>query len=222
MCGRMKSPEDWSEIRIRLQLASDELGDYASRYNVAPTTPVPVVTSRSRGRTLQQMRWGLIPAWSKGDRPTFATFNARGDTVANKPAFRSAWRAGRRCLVLAGGFYEWRAGDKQPFFVALHDLAAMAFGGLWEERVSRDGEVQRSCTIITTEANALMSTIHDRMPLILPADRWASWLGEEPSHDPASLIAQYPAERMTAWAVNRRVGNVANDDPTLTEPLATF
>jgi putative SOS response-associated peptidase YedK len=118
--------------------------------------------------------------------------------------------------------YEWRAGDKQPFFVALHDFAAMAFCGLWEERVSTDGEVQGSCTILTTEANALMSTIHDRMPLIVPPDRWASWRGEEASHDGTSLIDQYPAERMIPWPVSRRVGNVANDDPSLPEPLARF
>jgi putative SOS response-associated peptidase YedK len=221
MCGRMTSPEDWSEIRIRLRIAEERLDGFAPSYNVAPSIAVPVVTATARGRRLDTMRWGLVPAWATDVKIGYSTFNARAETVASRPAFRAAWVAHRRCLVLAGGFYEWRRTDRQPFFVSLSDRGAgpMTFAGLWEERIGRDGEILRSCTIITTHANALMETIHDRMPAILGAEQWAAWLDEVPIADAAALLGPYPPESMSAWPVDRRVGNVRNDDPQLPAPI---
>jgi putative SOS response-associated peptidase YedK len=165
------------------------------------------------------MRWGLIPALAKDASTGYSTFNARADSVAAKPAFRPAWSAKRRCLIVADGFYEWRKSDRQPYFTALGNRQPMAMAGLWEEWAPHGGEPVRSCTVITTEANALMEAVHDRMPVILGPEHWTSWLGEETLDDPASLLKPFPPERMAMWPVDRRVGNVRNDDPALIEPV---
>ncbi len=115
-----------------MKITTDRTNGYSPRYNVAPTTPVPVVTSDKHQRILEMMRWGLIPSWAKDMKSGYATFNARADSVATKPAYRSAWKTGRRCLVMADGFYEWRKTDKQPFFITLGNRQPMALAGLWE------------------------------------------------------------------------------------------
>src|ERR1017187_9800898 len=101
MCGRVRLPDDVTELRQELRIKWDRLGDYKPRYNVAPTTQIPVVTSAQGERTLEWMRWGLIPAWAKDEKNLYSTFNARADTVATKPAFHGAWKTGRRCLVVS-------------------------------------------------------------------------------------------------------------------------
>src|ERR1017187_10449903 len=129
MCGRVKLPDDVTEFRQELRIKWDKLGDYQPRYNVAPTTQIPVVTSANGERTLESMRWGLIPSWAKDDTNLYSTFNARADTIATKLAFRGAWKARRRCLVVTGGFYEWRKTDKQPFRVSLGKRQLMLMAG---------------------------------------------------------------------------------------------
>jgi putative SOS response-associated peptidase YedK len=119
MCGRAKLPDDVSEIKLDLKIDFDQIGDYQPRWNAAPTSKLPVVVAMAGRRTLTSMRWGLIPSWAKDPKLGYSTFNARAETLATRPAFRSAWQAGRRCLVLADGYYEWRDTDKQPFAVAL-------------------------------------------------------------------------------------------------------
>lgn len=217
MCGRIKTPDEINDIRIAMMITIDRTNAYSPRYNVAPTTPVPVVTSANHERTLEMMRWGLVPSWAKDMKSGYATFNARADSLASKPAFRSAWKAGHRCLVLADGFYEWRKTDKQPFFISLGNRQPMALAGLWEEWRPVAGEPVRSCTVITTDANALIRDIHNRMPVIIGPEDWAAWLGEEPASDPALLMKAFPQERMMLWPVNKRVGNVRNDDASLIE-----
>ncbi len=219
MCGRVKLPEDVSLTKEILHVRWDRILDYKPRYNVAPTTQVPVVTSAKGERTLELMYWGLIPAYSDQPKMSGATFNARAETVAAKPAYRNAWKAGRRCLVVVDGFYEWRKGDKQPFMIALGNKQPIMLAGLWEEW-RKGAEPVRSCTVITTAANDLMASIHDRMPVILGAEDWAEWLGEEPLPNPAALLRPFPSERMTMWAVDRRIGNVKNQGAELAEPLA--
>jgi putative SOS response-associated peptidase YedK len=219
MCGRIAIIYDIHFIREVFRVTLDGLADHRPRYNVPPTALVPVVTSEGGVRSLEPMRWGLISAWSKDDKPGYSTFNARADTIAVKPAFRSAWTAKRRCLIVAGEFYEWRKSDRQPYFIALGNRQPMAMAGLWEEWTPPAGETVRLCAVITTEANALMAGLHDRMPVILGPEDWASWLGEEPLDDPAALLRPFPPERMTLWPVDRRVGNVRNDDPALIEPV---
>jgi putative SOS response-associated peptidase YedK len=150
----------------------------------------------------------------------FASFNARAETVETRPGFRDAWKRGQRCLVIADGFYEWRKPDKQPFFVSLGNKQPMTFAGLWDQWKPKDGEPVRSCTIITTEANDMMAPIHDRMPVILGAEDWAAWLGEEPLEHPITLLRPFPPERMTMWPVSKAVGNVTNQGAELAEPVA--
>ena len=168
MCGRVHLPDDYSEIQ--LDLFKDIWRDTPSRrWNVPPTSLLPVVTSANGQRILEPMRWGLIPSWSKDEKIGFSTFNARADSVGTKPTFRSAWKAGRRCLIITDGFYEWRragTADKQPFAIAFGNCGPMLMAGLWEARKTPAGEWTRSCTIITTDANDLIAEIHDRMPVI--------------------------------------------------------
>lgn len=219
MCGRVKLPEDYSEI-VDPRRAAGKLRKEYLRYNVAPTMPVPVVTSKDGEREIELMRWGLVPSWAKDAKMSYSTFNARADTVATKPAFRGAWKAGRRCLVVTDGFYEWRKPDKQPFLITLGNQQIMCMAGLWEEWKPKDAEPVRSCTIITTEANAMMAPVHDRMPVIIGPEDWSAWLGEEPLPDPAMLLKPFLPERMTMWPVDRRVGNVKNQDKELLEPIS--
>jgi putative SOS response-associated peptidase YedK len=153
-------------------------------------------------------------------KSSFSTFNARADTVATKPVYRNAWQRGHRCLVIADGFYEWLKPDKQPFFVSLGNKQPMTFAGLWEQWKPKVGDPVRSCTIITTDANDLVRDIHDRMPVIIGPEDWAKWLGEETLSDPAALLRPFPPERMIMWPVDRRVGNVKNQDTGLAEQLA--
>ena len=223
MCGRASLPNDVSELKQDLRIEWDKLGDYRPRWNAAPTSDLPVVTSSpDRGRTLEIMRWGLIPSWAKDGKIARTTFNARAEGIDSKPAFRGAWKAARRCLVVADGYYEWRQNDKQPFAMALGNRGLMTFAGLWDLWKATDGATIKSFTIITTQANDLAATIHDRMPVILPPDCWAQWLGEiEATPDQLkAMLRPYPAERMAMWPVDRRVGNVRNDSPDLFEPIS--
>lgn len=217
MCGRVRDPnfEELSELRI--DPFRDVWEPIPQRFNVPPTLPLPVITFEKGERVLQAMRWGLIPSWAKDEKVGFSSFNARSDGVDTKPAFRGAWKAGRRCLVIIWGFYEWRRlppADKQPFAIGLGNGGAMVMAGLWEE-----WRGSRSCTIITTEANGLIGAIHDRMPVILSDEQWPAWLGETPSTS-AELLAMlkpFPSERLAMWPVDKRVGNVKNEGPDLAD-----
>lgn len=222
MCGRAKLPDDVSEIKLDLKIEWDEIGDYRPRWNAAPTSKLPVVVSRQGERILTLMRWGLIPSWAKDTKIGYSTFNARAEAVENRPAFRAAWQQGRRCLVIADGYYEWRDADKQPFAVALGNRGPMTFAGLWEAWQAPDGTSLKSFTIITTAANELLQPLHERMPVLLPPDRWPCWLGETPASNGElkALLKPYPAAAMTFWPVDRRVGNVKYDSPDLFAPLA--
>jgi putative SOS response-associated peptidase YedK len=169
------------------------------------------------------MRWGLIPSWAKDMRIGYSTFNARAEGIHSRAAFRGAWKAARRCLVVADGYYEWRHADKQPFAVALGNRGPMTFAGLWDQWRGPDGATVRSFAIITTAANDLLKPLHDRMPVVLAAERWAGWLGETKADDHSlkAMLRPYPGEAMSFWPVNSRVGNVKNDDPNLFAPLGT-
>lgn len=229
MCGRIFDPNEVSQIKLNplKGRAGDRwLWKLPRRYNVPPTEPLPVLTSKDGVRTVEPMRWGLIPAWAKDPKKLGNTFNARADTVDSKSSFKGAWKDGRRCLVLVGGFYEWRksgVADKQPFAFGLGNEEIMPLGGLWEPwRNPETGEWIRSCTVITTNANDLMAPIHDRMPVIIGSENWEKWLGEEPANDNElkAMLTPFPSQRMSAWPVDKRVGNVKNDMPELIERAA--
>lgn len=220
MCGRAKLPDDVSEIKLDLKIDWDEIGEYQPRWNAAPTTKLPVVLSRSGERVLTLMRWGLVPAWADDIKAGASTFNARAEGVDMRPAFRGAWRARRRCLAIADAYYEWRAADKQPFAIALGNRGPMTLAGLWDLWHPPNGVPLRSFAIITTQANELLKPLHDRMPVVLPPDRWPAWLGERSTTDAElkAMLAPYPGTAMTYWPVDRRIGNVKNDAPDLFAP----
>jgi putative SOS response-associated peptidase YedK len=202
MCGRFVQTSSPKKLSERMRLPEGSLFD-RPRFNVAPTQPIAVI----RPGELVALRWGLVPSWSKDGK---GFINARAETAAEKPTFRSAFKK-RRCLIPADGFYEWQkteGGKKQPFFIRMRDEEPFAFAGLWE------GE---TCAILTTAANDLMRPIHDRMPVIFAADDYERWLAEPD----ASLLRSYPAEAMRAYSVSTYVNNAKQEGPKCIEPLAT-
>jgi putative SOS response-associated peptidase YedK len=217
MCGRAKLPDDVSEIKLDLKIDWDEIGEYRPCWNAAPSSHLPVVISRHGERVLTLMRWGLVPSWADDIKIGYSTFNARAEGIDTRPAFRSAWNARRRCLVVADGYYEWRDADKQPFAVALGNRGPMTFAGLWDVWQPPDGKPLKSFSIITTRANELLEPLHGRMPVLLPPERWAAWLGEMPAThgELKAMLTPYPGSAMAFWPVDRRVGNVKNDSRDL-------
>jgi putative SOS response-associated peptidase YedK len=224
MCGRVRLANEWSEIRIRLKFdPASPAPNIAASWNIPPTgTLLTAIRSEDGRRVPEKMRFGLIPAWAKDTKMAFSTFNARAESLSEKPAFREAWRKGRRCLVVADGFYEWRKSDRRPFAIGMAVDGLMTMAGLWDEwRDPLTKEKLRSCTIITCEPNELMATLHDRMPVILDEKDWPKWLGEEPASDAElkALLVPCPWDRIKMWPVDKRVGNVRNDGPDLARPL---
>jgi putative SOS response-associated peptidase YedK len=221
MCGRAQLPDDVSEIKQDLQIEWEDLGDRRPRWNVPPTEKMPVVFSAGGKHQVEMMRWGLIPWWAKDIKELRSTFNARAETVSTTPAFRDAWKDGRRCLVVVNAYYEWRKSDRQPFAIALANRGPMTLAGLWDSWRNPDGEKIRSFTVITTTPNELTGRIHDRMPVILGPEDWAQWLGDVPATDAElkAMLKPFAPNRMTLWAIDRKIGNVRNDSPDLIDPV---
>ncbi len=224
MCGRFTLTLDGPQ----LQAAFPQFRVPAAlrpRYNIAPTQPVAVVPNDG-SRAVTFFVWGLIPSWAKDPRIGSRLINARAETAAQKPAFRAAFRR-RRCLVLADGFYEWprrRGGSPRlPWRFTLRTGQPFALAGLWERWQSPDGSEIRSCTILTTAANELVATVHERMPVILPPAAYDLWLtaGEVPPTRLQPLLRPYPAEAMQGYPVSTRVNNPRVDDPACIAPLST-
>lgn len=220
MCGRyvLKTPP----AVLKEYFGLDAVTDYPARYNIPPGTDIPVIRqSPENTRVLHLLRWGLVPNWAKDPNIGAKLNNARGESVAEKPSFRGAFKR-RRCLIPADGFYEWKTEGKlkQPYYIRLKSGEPMAMGGLWESWKSPDGEILRTCCIITTGPNAIMEPIHDRMPVILAREQWQAWL-EAPVEDIQHLVSPFPADRIQAWPVDRRVSKTVDDDAGLIEPLAT-
>jgi putative SOS response-associated peptidase YedK len=219
VCGRYELHAQPAAIALAFGLAHPPA--LRPRYNIAPMTDVPVVRVSAHGtRELAMVRWGLVPRWAKDPSIGSKMINARGETAASKPSFRTAFRR-HRCLVPASGFYEWMPaadGRKQPVLIAMKDGSPFAFAGLHERWLTGDGEPLDTCTILTTDANDLLRAVHDRMPVIVPPERYERWL--DPAREgPQELVAPYPSERMTWWPVSSRVNSVRNDEASLIEPL---
>jgi putative SOS response-associated peptidase YedK len=224
MCGRFTLSSPPESLAQLFEL--EEVPSLAPRYNIAPTQPVAVVrlSLEHEARRLDLLRWGLIPPWSKDPSIGSRMINARAETAAEKPAFRGAFRH-RRCLIPADGFYEWakEGSRKQPFFIQVTGDRPFALAGLWETWQPAGGEPVESCTILTTDANALLRSIHERMPVIIgPAD-YALWLDPtvvEPGRL-QPLLTAYQAEAMSCFPVSPIVNSPANDSPECIAPLAS-
>ncbi len=220
MCGRYELHTHPAALALAFGLPFPP--DIHPRYNIAPMQDVPVIRNSADGvRELAQMRWGLVPRWAKDPSIGARMINARGETVAEKTAFRKSFER-HRCLIPADGFYEWQAqarGRKQPMRVARRDGAPFAFAGLSERWLSAAGEVVDSCTIVTTAANTLLRPLHERMPVIVPPDEYARWL-DNTGEPPRDLIAAIDPDVLTVHPVSMRVNAVRNDDASLIEPVA--
>ena len=222
MCGRYELHSHPAAIALAFGLAHPP--DVHARYNIAPTTDVPIVRVNAEGqRELVRMRWGLVPRWAKDPSIGARMINARGETIADKPSFRMSYRR-HRCLLPATGFYEWKApppgaGEpprKQPLHIGMADGSLFGLAGLYERWRSDDGTILDSCTIVTTEANALVKPIHDRMPLIVAPEHYARWL-DPANADVGDLIAPYPPAAMAYYPISSRVNSVRHDDASLLE-----
>lgn len=221
MCGRYALYGPVSRLREMFE-AEIEGFDFAPRYNAAPMQWLPVVRQRPGGeRVVQALRWGLIPAWAKDEAIATRLINARGETVADKPSFRSAFRR-RRCIVPMNGFYEWQSvpGGKQPHYIHAVNDTLIGVAGLWE-RWTRpsDGESLDTFTVITTDANDALRPLHDRMPVILPPEAFGTWLDTGvPAQDVVSLIRPASGGLLQFHAVSTAVGNVRHESPDLIMP----
>lgn len=224
MCGRYfeNSPRDEIAAAFRIDPAE---ADLAASYNVAPGHEVAVVRfdPKRDARFIQEAHWGLIPHFAKDRKSAFKHINARAETVAETPSFRTGF-AKRRCLVIASGFYEWRkvGKRKQPYAIALRDRAPIGLAGVVEYwRDPKTGEWVRSCAVITTRSNELVAQLHDRMPVIIAPQDYARWLGEEPvgPEELKALLRPYASEEMVIWPVDARMNKPEFDDPALLDPV---
>jgi putative SOS response-associated peptidase YedK len=222
MCGRFALVTPGPEIARLFNL--DTIPTFEARYNIAPTqVVVGVRATTDERRELAALLWGLVPHWAKDASIGSRMINARSETVAEKPAFRTPFRR-RRCLIPADGYYEWAktaAKQKQPYFIRFRDGEPFAFAGLWDAWEQGADAYIESCTLLTTEANALTRRIHDRMPVILRPQDFNLWLDPTVQRPErlVHLFAPYPSEEMEAFPVSLRVNNPSNDDPTCVEPL---
>lgn len=221
MCGRFTLRMPVKELAPLFEVASDF--ETVPRYNIAPTQSVLAVRQGGDGkRQIVGLRWGLVPAWADDPSIGNRAFNARSETAAEKPMFRSAIKT-RRCAILADGFYEWKreGNSKLPLLFEMTHGEPFAIGGLWE-RWNREGAGMETCTLLTTAANELMATIHDRMPVVVPRAALAAWLNPEPLSKAKleEFFVPFPSEGMRSTAVNPIVNNARNEDPRCVAPYA--
>lgn len=222
MCGRFTlhlSPELLGtvfEVKTPLQLPP--------RYNIAPSQKVPVVRETGEGgRSLDELVWGLVPSWAKDPAIGSRLINARAETVHEKPSFRHALRQ-RRCIIPASGYFEWtKAGDsKQPWYITLQDGVPMGLAGLWESWRSPEGNSLETFCILTTAANSLMATIHDRMPVILPQAEYRTWLSSDQSNmeNLSRFFSPCSADSLTAIKVSTFVNSPSHNSEECIKPLS--
>lgn len=217
MCGRYTLTKPLKTIISHFEAQSFK-GEYLERYNIAPTQSLPVVVSLDGTRELEIMRWGLIPSWSKDPKTQSPLINARAETIQEKPSFRSSFKS-RRCLIPTDGFYEWTKRDngKVPYRIFLEGERLFAFAGVWSEW-GKGADCLRSFSIITTEANSKLESIHHRMPVILDPENYDHWLDSSQS-DPVTLLNAYSSERIAYQEVSLKVNSPKNDDPECLAPV---
>ena len=219
MCGRFARRSTQEVLADWFGVDIEDMPFFAPTYNAAPQSTQPVVRiDKDTGkREFAMMRWGLVPYWAKDAKIGYTTINARAEEVATKPVYREALKT-RRCLIPADAFYEWQARTKakQPFAFGMRDAKPYAFAGLWERWKPREGAPLETFTILTTDPNELAEQVHNRMPVIVEPENYTRWMEPgDPARPPVDLLRPYPAEKMTSWPVDTRVGNVRNDDAEL-------
>jgi putative SOS response-associated peptidase YedK len=222
MCGRFTRISSLEEILEEFEIAESAC-DLGPSYNITPTQPIAVIQEEGGTRRLVSLRWGLIPSWAKDPAIGHKMINARAETLAQKPSFRTAFKK-RRCLIVADGFYEWqkRGTAKVPLYIRLQSGKPFGFAGLYEYWTSPEGEILATCAIITTEANDLMRPIHQRMPVILSKEHHALWL-DPTIEDEALLLAllePFAGDAMEAYEVSRLVNSPQNNSPACLEPVS--
>jgi len=242
MCGRFNITTDPVALVDAFSVLMEhwQTAEFTPRYNISPSLPVkkgqtgigsrlsriPVLRiDRDGNRQMVDALWPLIPAWAKGSVPRYSTANARAETMAEKPAFRNAWKKRQRCLIVASGFYEWQKVDgqktKQPWHIHHVEDAFMVFAGLWDVSFTADDEAVLSTTIVTTEANELMAEIHNtnrRMPVMLEKNEYDVWL-EADADSAVGLIKSYRSDRMVAEPISSLLNNPGFDDPAILDSV---
>ncbi len=219
MCGRYAvTPGEFSDLRMRFNL--EEITLFKPRYNIAPTQLAPVVTNQKGTNRMEQFRWGLVPFWARDTSIGNRMINARAETLVTKPSFNDLFK-NRRCLVLASGFYEWRREGKRkvPMWFKLKTGESFVFAGLWDSWKQSDGSMLRTYTIITTEPNAMLLPIHNRMPVMLNDDDALAWMNHDALGDALSLLKPFPAELMDCYEVSGLVNNPQNDLAECIDPI---
>lgn len=220
MCGRLNLTASGAELAEAFAL--DEVPALTPRYNIAPTQPIAAVRvdPRLRRRSLGVLRWGLVPSWAEDPAVGSRMINARAESAASRPAFREAIRR-RRCLIPTTGFYEWRKRGKQPYVIRRKDHRPFAFAGLWELWRRKGGDALETCAILTTDANALVAPIHDRMPVIVAPEAYDLWLDPRVEDVGALrfLMAPTPAGPLEAVPISSRVNAPQNDDADVLRPV---
>ena len=222
MCGRFTLFE--ADAILSKEFGAPISFGLAPRYNIAPSQQILAVrpSTGKGGREAALLRWGLIPHWAKDPSIGNRMINARAETVAEKPAFRRAFRK-QRCLIPADGFFEWQKLDrkKQPFYIRMRDRRPFAFAGLWERWEAPGSEIIETCTILTTDANDVLKPLHDRMPVILPPSEYALWIdpGISDGERLLPLLRSFPTQEMEAFPVGIAVNNPKMDDQHCIAPV---
>ena len=227
MCGRYVAAAPPSEIAKYFAASAPTETVLEPSYNVAPTNEVYAVVERDDERRLEPLRWGLVPLWAKDLAMGSKMINARAEGIAKKNAYRHAFRK-QRCIIPADGFYEWKVVEgqkrKQPMFIHRVDGEPLAFAGLWEtwRGPERNDEPLYTCTIITTSANETMAPVHNRMPVILPPDKWEEWLDPDMQDidELEKFLLPAPSSLLTLYPVSTGVNHVRNKGPELIIPQA--
>ena len=222
MCGRFTRKENFQQLAKLLGLHT--VPQLPPRYNIAPSQLIACVRANSVSKENEcvQLKWGLVPAWAKDSKIGHKMINARAETVSDKPSFRKAFQQ-RRCLIVADGFYEWKREGKakQPYYIRFADNRLFAFAGLWERWEKNGAAPLESCAVITTGPNALMESIHHRMPVILHPRDYALWLNPtfHEVHPLSSLLQSYSPDEMESYPVSPLVNNPRNDSSLCLQPL---